>query len=227
MITTSGKAYDHRGGIAVKTSRPPVDNLSDDVMVLWHDAREISPEQRRKAWALIGEISAAYGYLSAGDKKQLNGDMKRKFLLERMDELTADAIKHFSLSDVDMTTARLYITFLVDFIVEHGIPTRQPLVELAEDVLAYVYACCMSGTCAVCRRKGELHHVDRVGMGRNRDDICHIGMEALPLCREHHMEAHQHGDARFLDKYHLETITIDERIASQHKLGKNKEDKHE
>lgn len=225
MITTSGKAYDHRGGIAVKTSRPPVDNLSDDVMVLWHDAREISPEQRRKAWALIGEISAAYGYLSEGDKKQMNGDMKRKFLLERMDELTADAIKRFSLSDVDMTTARLYITFLVDFIVEHEIPTRQPLWELAEDVLAYVYACCMSGTCAVCRRKGELHHVDRVGMGRNRDDICHIGMEALPLCREHHMEAHQHGDARFLDKYHLETITIDERIASQHKLGKNKEEK--
>lgn len=225
MITTSGKAYDHRGGIAVKTSRPPVDNLSDDVMVLWHDAREISPEQRRKAWALIGEISAAYGYLSEGDKKQMNGDMKRKFLLERMDELTADAIKRFSLSDVDMTTARLYITFLVDFIVEHEIPTRQPLWELAEDVLAYVYACCMSGTCAVCRRKGELHHVDRVGMGRNRDDICHIGMEALPLCREHHMEANQHGDARFLDKYHLETITIDERIASQHKLGKNKEEK--
>ena len=223
MISTIGKAYEHKGSIAVKTSRPPVDNLSDEVMVLWHDRREISPEQRRKSWALIGEISAAYGYLSAEDKKQLNGDMKRKFLLDRMDELTADAIKRFSLSDVDMTTARLYIDFLVEFVVEHGIPTREPLAQLAEDVTAYVYACCMSGVCAVCRKKADLHHVDRVGMGRNRDEICHTGMKALPLCREHHMDAHQHGDAVIMEKYHLEPITIDERIARQYKLGKNEE----
>lgn len=220
MITTSGKAYDHKGGIAVKTKRPPVDNLSDEVMVLWRDKREISPEQRRKSWALIGEISAAYGYLNASDKKQLNGDMKRKFLLERMDELTADAIRRFSLSDVDMTTARLYIDFLVSFVVEHGIPTREPLADLAEDVEAYVYACMMNNVCAVCRRKAELHHVDRVGMGRSRDDICHIGMEALPLCRDHHMEAHNHGDAKLMEKYHLVTITIDEKIANHYKLGK-------
>ena len=220
MITTSGKAYDHKGGIAVKTSRPPVDNLSDEVMVLWRDKREISPEQRRKSWALIGEISAAYGYLSAADRTQLNGDMKRKFLIERMDELTADAIRRFSLSDVDMTTARLYIDFLVEFVVEHGIPTKEPLALLAEDIEAYVYACTMNKVCAVCRKKGELHHVDRVGMGRNRDDICHVGMEALPLCREHHMEAHQHGDERLMEKYHLVPLTIDEKIATHYKLGK-------
>lgn len=225
MITTNGKAYDHKGGIAVKTNRPPVDNLSDEVMVLWHDKREISPEQRRKSWALIGEISLAYGYLSAEDKKMLNGDMKRKFLLERMDDLTADAIKRFSLSDVDMTTARMYIDFLVDFIVAHEIPTKENLIELAEDIESYVYACTMNNVCAVCRRKAELHHVSRVGMGRNRDDICHIGMEALPLCREHHMEAHQHGDVALMNKYHLVSITIDEKIAKHYKLGKNKEEK--
>lgn len=224
MITTSGKAYDYKGGIAVKTSRPPVENLSDEVMVLWHDKREISPEQRRKSWALIGEISAAYGYLSASDKEQLNGDMKRKFLMERMDELTADAIKRFSLSDVDMTTARLYIDFLVEFVVEHEIPTKEPLAQLAEDIEAYVYACMMNKVCAVCRRKADLHHVDRVGMGRNRDDICHVGMDALPLCREHHMEAHQHGDERLMDKYHLEPITIDEKIAKLYKLGKKEKE---
>ena len=67
MISTVGRAYDHRGAVAVKTIRPPVDNLSEDVMVLWHDKRQISPEQRRHAWALVGDISAACGYLSAGD----------------------------------------------------------------------------------------------------------------------------------------------------------------
>lgn len=223
MIATVGRAYDHKGGVAVKTTRPPADNLSNEVTVLWTDARSISPEQRRKAWALIGEISAAYGYLSAGDKKQLNGDMKRKFLIERMDELTAEAIKRFSLSDCDMTTARLYIDFLVSFCVEHSIPTNEPLAQYAENINAYVYGCIMHHVCAVCRRTGELHHIDRVGMGRNRDEICHIGMECLPLCREHHMEAHQHGDAALLEKYHLEAVTIDEKIAQLYKLGKQGE----
>lgn len=224
MISTVGRAYDHRGAVAVKTIRPPVDNLSEDVMVLWHDKRQISPEQRRHAWALVGDISAACGYLSAGDREMLNGDLKRKFLIDRMDELTAEAIKRFSLSDCDMTTARLYIDFLIEFCVEHGIPTRENLAEIAGDVTAYVYACAMRKVCAVCRRPGELHHIDRVGMGRNRDEIEHIGMEALPLCREHHMEAHQHGDPALMEKYHLQPITIDEKICRVYRLkGKQHE----
>lgn len=218
MIATQGRAYDHRGGVAVKTTRPPQDHLADDVMVLWRDARTISPEQRRKAWALIGEIAAAYGYLSAADKSQLNGDMKRKFLMERMDDLTAEAIKRFSLSDVDQTTARMYITFLIDFVVENGIPTKEPAAELCDDVEAYVYKCLLAKVCAVCRRPADLHHVDRVGMGRDRETINHIGLRALPLCREHHMEAHRVGDQALMDKYHLACIPIDDAIAKTYKL---------
>lgn len=219
MIATIGKAFDYKGGAAIKTIRPPADNLSDQVTILWQDARVISPEQRRKAWALIGEIAAAYGYL-AQDKTLINQNLKAEFLMARIDKLQQEAIRAFSLSDVDMTTARLYIDFLIEFVVANGIPTKEPLQELADDVQAYVYHCAANKVCCVCRRKADLHHVDRVGMGRNRDDMCHIGMEALPLCREHHMEAHQHGDHRLMDKYHLETIEIDEKIAKLYKLGK-------
>lgn len=219
MISTTGKAYDHRGGVAIKTTRPPADNLSDEVTVLWQDRRQISPEQRRKAWALVGEIAAASGYLSAGDKEQLNADLKRQFLIQRIDVLTAEAIKRFSLSDVDMGTARLYITYLVDFVVEHDIPTKEPTIELCEDIEAYIYACTLNKRCAICRKPADLHHVDRVGMGRDRRDIDHIGLRCLPLCRNHHMEAHQHGDAALMNKYHLEAICIDEKIAKKYKLG--------
>lgn len=221
MIATQGRAYDHRGGVAVKTTRPPQDHLADDVMVLWRDARTISPEQRRKAWALIGEIAAAYGYLSAADKSQLNGDMKRKFLMERMDDLTAEAIKRFSLSDVDQTTARMYITFLIDFVVENGIPTKEPAAELCDDVEAYVYRCSVNQVCAVCRKHAGVHHVDTVGMGRNRDTINHLGMLHLPLCwgvGGHHQEIERIGLNPFLDKYHLVPIPIDARIAKIYKL---------
>ena len=213
MIATNGTAYEYKGGMAIKTTRPPAENLSDQVVVLWQDSRTISPEQRRKAWALIGEISAAYGYLSAGDREQLNADLKRQFLIQRMDELTAEAIKRFSLSDCDQTTARLYITYLIDFVIEHDIPTKEMTAELCEDIEAYVYQCVMHKRCCICRKPADLHHVDRVGMGRNRDDIVHVGMEAITLCRDHHREAHDHGDARLLERYHLEPITITDEIA--------------
>ena len=215
MIATNGTAYEYKGGMAIKTTRPPAENLSDQVVVLWQDSRGISPEQRRKAWALIGEISAAYGYLSAGDREQLNADMKRQFLIQRMDELTAEAIKRFSLSDCDQTTARLYITYLIDFVIEHDIPTKEMTAELCEDIEAYVYQCMMHKRCCICRKPADLHHVDRVGMGRNRDDIVHVGMEAITLCRDHHREAHDHGDARLLERYHLEPITITDEIAKK------------
>lgn len=220
MIQTIGKAYRHKNGMAVQTACPPVDNLSDEVIVLWSDRRMISPEQRRKAWALVGEISAAYGYLSASDKKQINVDLKRKFLMEYVDQLTADAIKAFSLSDIDMSTARLYIDFLIQFILEHGIATQEPLYRLADDIGAYVYGCMLNRRCAVCGKHADIHHVDRIGMGGNRDKMSHIGMRALPLCRMHHREAHDHGDETLMDKYHLQPIVIDEKIAKELKLGK-------
>lgn len=230
MIATIGKAYDYKGGVAIKSVRPPADNLSDEVTILWQDARLISPEQRRKAWALIGEIAAAYGYLAQGDKTIINQNLKAEFLRARIDKLQAEAIRAFSLSDVDMTTARLYIDYLIEFVVTNGIATKEPLWELADDIEAYVYHCATHQACAVCRKHAGLHHVDAVGMGRDRDEIVHVGMRAIPLCwgvGGHHQEAHQLGNERFFDKYHLEPITIDEKIAKIYKLGNRKEDSKE
>lgn len=231
MISTVGKAYEHKGGMVIQTTRPPADNLSDQVTVIWQDRRTISPEQRRKAWALIGEITAWAGYLTAADKDMVNANMKIRFLVQCARQLTTAAIEQigesqFSLSDVDMTTARLYITFLIDFCIENGVPSKQPLWELADDIEAYVYHCSINQVCAVCRRKAGIHHVNAVGMGRNRDTINHLGMLHLPLCwgvGGHHQEIEQIGDQRFMEKYHLVAIPIDERIAKIHKLHKEDE----
>ena len=59
---------------------------------------------------------------------------------------------------------------------------------------------------------------DAVGMGRNRKEICHIGMRALPLCREHHTEIHAVGQEDFLKRYIIEPVRIDERIAKVYRL---------
>lgn len=195
-----------------------------DVHVFLPDGRELSPDQRRKAWALVGEIAAYSGY-APREKEDVNAIMKSKFLRERADELTAQAIQKFSLSDVDMETASLYISYLVDFVLENDIPTHQPILDLCEDVKQAVYSALMHKRCIVCGKPATLHHVDAVGMGRNRDEICHIGMRALPLCWNedgsgHHQEAHRIGDAAMMDKYHLDPVAIDERIARKYRLGK-------
>lgn len=181
------------------------------VLVEMLDDRHITDDQRKKAWALVGEIAEWQGDLPPA----VHWLMKMKFKVEQLKSLRRDI---FSLSDCDVTTAREYITYLIDFMLRWGVPSKRPLWDMAEDVERYVYSCLMNRRCAVCGHKGELHHVDRVGMGRNRDDIFQLGMQVLPLCREHHQEAHNHGDAALMDKHHLESIPITLEIGKVYKL---------
>ena len=101
--------------------------------VFLHDGRKHSRDQHGKVFALIGEIAMWAGYKTS-ETSEVNADMKRDFLLKRFDELSAAAIKSFSMSDGDVTTVSLYITHLIDFILEHNIPTKRPLTEMCEDI---------------------------------------------------------------------------------------------
>lgn len=175
------------------------------------DKRHISADQRKKAYVLISYIAAWWGYTPLEAMKEM---LKLMFIGE------AETLRRtFSLSDCDMTTARLFITYLIDFCILHGVDVGEPLYQLSEDIPRYVWACLMNKRCAVCGRKAELHHVDAVGMGRNRKEICHIGMRALPLCREHHTEIHAVGREDFLKRYFLEPVRIDERVAKVYRLN--------
>lgn len=136
------------------------------------DERHISADQRKKAYVLISYIAAWWGYTPLECMKEM---LKLMFIGE-----AKTLRRSFSLSDCDMTTARLFITYLIDFCILHGVDVGEPLYQLSEDIPRYVWACLMNKRCAVCGRKAELHHVDAVGMGRNRKEICHIGMRALP-----------------------------------------------
>lgn len=182
----------------------------ESVGVEFVDKRRISAKQRKKAYVLISYIAAWWGYTPVEAMKEM---LKLMFVGE------AETLRRsFSLSNCDMTTARLFISYLIDFCLLHGVDVGEPLYQLAEDIPRYVWACLMNKRCAVCGRKAELHHVDAVGMGRNRKEICHIGMRALPLCREHHTEIHSIGQEDFLRRYIIEPVRIDERIAKVYRL---------
>ena len=176
------------------------------------DGRTISPEQRKKAHALINEIAEWMGEIPEYVKRLV----KMEFIVNSLQSLEKEL---FSLSDCDVTTAREFITYLIDFMIEHDIPSKIPLYEQCEDIYRYVYSCALKKRCAISGRRAELHHVDAVGMGRGRDDIIHIGMRVLPLSREYHTLAHTKGNDWLLNEYHLEPITVDKQIAKVYKLN--------
>jgi hypothetical protein len=55
--------------------------------------------------------------------------------------------------------------------------------------------------------------------GGNRERINHIGLQCLPLCREHHTSLHTMGNKDFMEKYHLQSVAIDKKIAKLYGLN--------
>ncbi|WP_027405493.1 putative HNHc nuclease [Anaerovibrio sp. RM50] len=187
-----------------------LNELDKNVAVELTTVDSITAKQRRKAYVLIKFISEWWGYTPMEAAKEIS-----KLMFAATGEtLEAD----FSLSDCSKETAKLYITYLIDFCLMEGIPCGEPLYKLCEDVPRYVWVCAVNKRCAVCGGKAELHHYDSVGTGRNRKEICHIGMRCLPLCRRHHQEIHRIGRETFVKRYILEPVHIDEKIAGVFKL---------
>lgn len=188
-------------------------------IILW-DGRRISPEQRRKCYALLGEI-AEYtdGIRTAETVDEQKRLLKMEFMLRRME---ATERRMFSLSDCDMSTAREFITYLIDFIIANDIPTRVPLIDNCDDIAAYMYACAMHRKCAVCGKPADIHHCEgsRIGAGVDRAKVHQLGREVLPLCRAHHTECHTMPESEFMKKYHLQKVKLDEALCKRLKFRK-------
>ncbi len=188
-------------------------------IILW-DGRRISPEQRRKCYALLGEI-AEYtdGIRTAETVDEQKRLLKMEFMLKRME---ATERRMFSLADCDMSTAREFITYLIDFIIANDIPTRVPLIDNCDDIAAYMYACTMHRKCAVCGRPADIHHCEgsRIGAGVDRTKVHQLGREVLPLCRVHHTELHAIPESEFIAKYHLQKVKLDELLCKRLKFKK-------
>ena len=217
------KEWQANGEVIIKATLPSLDHALDrhydTVEIILPDGRRITPLQRRKCYALLGEIAEYVdGIRNQQTIEETKALMKWEFLLARME---SQERKLFSLSSCDETTAREFITYLIDFIIAQGIPTRFPLVEQCEDIDRYIYACLYNRKCAVCGRAADVHHCEgsRIGAGNDREEVHHLGRLVLPLCREHHTEAHN-DEAGFIEKYHLAPIKLDEKLCQRLKLKK-------
>ena len=178
------------------------------------DGRPLSDKQRRMCYALIAEIADWSGDTREGMKTALKLDFWQANI-----EKIGDRI--FSLSNAPMSLVKEFQTFLVNFIIEYDVPTKIPLFEYVDDVKNYVYMCLIHKKCAICGKRADLHHIDVIGMGNDRNEATHLGREAMSLCRVHHQEIHDIGYKEFMDRYHLDGgIEIDKTILKIYGLKK-------
>lgn len=176
------------------------------------DSRPLSDKQRKSCYAMIGAISEFTGMGKEPSKEWL----KLKFIVEDL-QCTSDRI--FSLSNAPMSLVCAFQRFLVRFILDWDIPLSFSLLDMVDDIQDYIYSCLISKKCVICGKHAELHHIDRVGMGRDRKDILHEGLEAISLCRKHHAEAHSIPDSEFFGKYHINGgIILDKTLCKIWKL---------
>lgn len=188
------------------------------VLCEFADRYKVSRLQQKKAHAILNSICVWSGYTPLEIEKTMT---KQMFLDSQAPTIASD----FSLADCSMEIARLYITWLIDFCLMQDIPCGEPMWKLAEDIPKYVYMAAVHKRCAVCGKKADLHHAQggTIGMGGNRNKVNHIGRPCLPLCRHHHTELHKIGEKSFLERYLLEPVKVDERIADTYNLHRAKE----
>ena len=163
------------------------------------DGRRISADQRKKIYATMRDIADYTGY-SPDEYKAI---AKYNFIAKT-------GCDYFSLSDVDMTTANEFLSYIIEFCLEWDIPTQDSLLGRSPDTSRYLYACLANKRCCICGKKSELHHSDNIGTGRNRKEIMHSGMRAEALCRIHHTECHTIGQQTFDGKHHIYGIKLDD-----------------
>ena len=161
------------------------------------DGRYISIEQRKKAYATIRDISDYTGYLPEVQKEWL------KYL-----HIANTGCEYFSLSDCSMDTAREFINTILEYAVENGVPLSDYAVNRTDDIGKYLYFCLMKRKCCVCGKPGEIHHVDAIGMGRDRWTVDDSDLRKMCLCRYHHTIAHQRGMKEFEEMYKVYGIKV-------------------
>ena len=170
------------------------------------DSRPLSDRQRKMCYALINAIAE----WSGSSTHEIKEAFKLEFWADKVDTL---ADKIFSLSNAPMSLVAEFQKFLITFILDNGVPVKKPLLEYVDDIEHYLYMCLIHKKCFICGRKADLHHIDTVGMGNDRNEIIHEGRECLPLCREHHQDYHNIGKSEFFEKYHIDKgIAIDKTI---------------
>ena len=199
--------FEHRGEgtyiscyVPTKLDLRGLGNLASGDLLI-NDCRMISRKQQKKIYALCRDISNYTGHEVEDLKENI---LKVGFMIKENRE-------YFSLSNVDMTTARYFIEYILEFCFEFDIPLSLNTVDLAREINNYLYLCLRHRKCAICGEKADIHHHENlVGMGMDRAKHDHEDSRYIALCRVHHNECHNLGHKTFENKYKIAAIKLNE-----------------
>ena len=175
-------------------SRSPLDlTVAIDADKQLQRLRTISDDQRRKIFAVLRDIADGVGETLENTRENLTALF-----------CEAQGLEVISLSDCDREVASDFIEWLIDFAFTNGLPLKNSPKEFLEDVERYRAVCIKHRICVICGKPhSDIHHIQAIGMGRNRRKVDDSDYEKISLCRVHHTEAEQIGWDTFVAKYHL------------------------
>ncbi len=157
---------------------------------------QITNEQRKKIFALIRDIADYTGESS----ENLRETTTRSFIKVSEYEM-------FSLSNCSKELAGDYIEYLIRLAFELGVPLKENPMKGLDSIERYLRLCIEKRKCCICQKDAEIHHVDTIGMGRDRTKVDDSNYRKMALCREHHTECGKMGKESFEEKYHVYGVT--------------------
>lgn len=171
-------------------------NGKANVEIHLDDGRHITNDQRKLIFATLRDISDKTGY-----------PLKELQQMLMMIHAVNHNIEFFSLSNCSIDTAKAFINTILEFALQMDIPMAEIALKRTDDVATWLMLAYSYEVCCICGKQGEGHHLDAIGMGRDRSKVYANELDAeskvIMLCREHHSEAETIGKDSFCRKYHV------------------------
>ena len=169
-----------------------------DVDLSFFDKNQRTQEQNKIMHCLFREIAFwSCGYDGAKEEQEYKDYMKQKY-----------SDKPFKTSEMTSKEAADFIAFIIDFCFQAGVPFRDKGINMTDDINKYLFLCLKYRKCAVTGRPGEIHHVDAIGMGRDRRQVDHSQHRLVCLSREPHKQAHDMGWEEFAALHHIDGVKL-------------------
>ena len=169
------------------------------VQVDVEDGRSISPDQRKKAWALINDFAWYTGYSPM--------EMEQVLKANYMALTGAD---YFSMADTSMENAAGFLSSILDYGFNNEIPWQLKNMDAIPDDYPLMIQCLKHRICVICGKHADIDHEPAIGRGYDRNHIDNRKFKFFPLCRAHHTLRHSKGIAWFMDYYHIKPVRLDE-----------------
>ncbi len=163
-------------------------------VVYLEEKHKISDQQRKLLFALWRD----YEDFTGVPLDAVEAWFKYKYMVER----NLDELPSVSRGAISKKRATDFITFVLEYYLNNGVPFAQQDWYKGADVNRVCYAMLMNRICFVCGKvHSDVHHMigSTIGAGNDRDEVNHIGRMVVCLCREHHTIMHLMGEDEFMD----------------------------